>query len=100
MAQPIYKLWQARLTEAWYQLGEEEQLRLLGLVRDALNTAGGKELVMCSAAWCNEEWPFFGMEEFPDLEAEQRHAQMLFDLNWGRYMRVRSTLGTELELPQ
>ena len=55
---------------------------------------------MCSAAWCNEEWPFFGMEEFPDLEAEQRHAQMLFDLNWGRYMRVRSTLGTELELPQ
>jgi hypothetical protein len=77
-----------------------EQQRLLSFVMEALNTAGGKELVMCSAAWSNERWPFFGVEEFPDLEAVQRHEQILTDLNWARYIESRTTLGTELILPQ
>jgi hypothetical protein len=66
----------------------------------ALNTAGGKELILCSAAWSNERWPFFGVEEFPDLEAVQRHEQILTDLNWARYMDSRTTLGTEFIPPQ
>ena len=99
MAQPIYKLWQGRFTEVWHQLPKHEQRRLLGQVMEALNTAGGKELVICSAAWSNERWPFFGVEEFPDVEAVQRHEQILTDLNWARYMESRTTLGTELALP-
>ena len=71
---------------------------MLSLVMEALNTVGGKELVICSAAWSNERWPFFGVEEFPDLDAVQRHEQILIDLNWGRYIESRSTLGTELTL--
>ncbi len=50
MAQPIYKLWQGRFTEAWHQLPEQEQQRMLSLVTEALNTTGGKELVICDAA--------------------------------------------------
>jgi hypothetical protein len=99
MAQPIYKLWQGRPTEAWHQLSDQEQQRLLSLVTEALSTAGGKELVICSAAWSDERWPFFGVEEFPDLEAVQRHEQILTDLNWLRYIESRSTLGTELIPP-
>ena len=76
----------------------EEQQRLLSLVMEALNTVGGKELVICSPAWSNERWPFFGVEEFPDLDAVQRHEQILIDLNWGRYIESRSTLGTEVTL--
>jgi hypothetical protein len=56
--------------------------------------------VICSAAWSNERWPFFGVEEFPDLDAVQRHEQILTDLNWARYIESRTTLGTELILPQ
>jgi hypothetical protein len=99
LAQTIYKLWQGRMTEAWHQLPEKEQQRLLNLVMEALTTAGGKELVICSAAWSNERWPFFGVEEFPDLEAVQTHEQILTDLNWGRDIESRTTLGTELTLP-
>jgi hypothetical protein len=72
---------------------------MLGLVQQALDTAGGKELVMCSAAWSNERWPFFGVEEFPDLEAVQRHTQLLIELGWGRYIDSRTTLGTQFVLP-
>ena len=95
---PIYKLWQGRFTEAWHQLPQEGQQRLLTLVPQALNAAGGKELVLCSAGWSNERWPFFGVEEFPDLEAVQRHAQLLIELNWARYMESRTTLGTHFTL--
>ena len=73
---------------------------LLGQVQQALEDAGGKELVLCSAAWSNERWPFFGVEEFPDLEAVQRHEQILTDLNWARYIESRTTLRTELILPR
>jgi hypothetical protein len=99
MAQSIYKLWQGRPTEAWHQLSQEEQQRLMGKVTEALDTAGGKELVACDAAWSNERWPFFGVEEFPDLEAVQRHEQLLTDLNWLRYIESRTTLGTEFIVP-
>jgi hypothetical protein len=64
MAQSVYKLWQGRFTEAWHQLAQEDQQRLLSQVMEALNKAGGKELVICSAAWSNERWPFFVVEEF------------------------------------
>jgi hypothetical protein len=48
MAQSVYKLWQGRFTEAWQQLPQKEQQRLLSLVMEALSQAGGKELVICS----------------------------------------------------
>jgi hypothetical protein len=96
---PVYKLWQGRFTEAWHQLPQGEQQRMLGLAQQALETAGGKDLVTCSAAWSNERWPFFGVEEFRDMEAVQRHTQLLTELTWGRYLDSRTTLGTQLELP-
>ena len=99
VAQPIYKLWQARFNEAWYQLSEDEQRRLFASVSEALGAVGGKELVVCSASWADEQWPFFGLEEFPDLDAVQRHQQLLEDLRWERFMQSRSSLGTELVLP-
>jgi hypothetical protein len=96
----VYKLWQLRFTEAWYQLGQEEQQRLLALVQQALNTAGGKQLILCSAAWSNEQWQYFGVEEFPDVEAVQRHEQILIELNWARYIESRTTLGTQFVVPE
>ena len=100
MAQPIYKLWQARFTEAWHQLPHEKQQRLLAMDDRALNMAGGKALVVCSAAWSNERWPYFGVQEFPDLAAVQRHTELLIELNWPRYLESRTTLGTQLVLPE
>jgi hypothetical protein len=73
---------------------------LLAQVFQALGTVGGKEVAACSAAWSNERWPFFGLEEFPDMDALQRHSQILIDLNWARYMESRHTLGTEMALPE
>jgi hypothetical protein len=96
----IYKLWQGRFTEAWYRLAQDEQDRLMGEVVRALEPVGGKELVACLSAWSNERWAAFGVEEFPDIDAVQRHEQTLLELTWARYFESQSTLGTEFPLPQ
>ena len=99
MAQPVYKLWRGRFTEAWYQLSADEQQSLMAKVEQTLAQAGGKELVICSSGWADEYWQVFGVEEFPSLEAAQHHHQALQTLNWYRYIESTTTLGTALEAP-
>jgi hypothetical protein len=95
MAQPIYKLFQVKFTEAWHQLSQDEQNKLIEQIDQALVAAGGKKVVECDAAWCSEQWPIWGVEQFPDLEAVQKHTQLLNGLNWSRYVDTMTSLGSE-----
>ena len=98
MTQPIYKLWQAKFNEAWFQLSAEEQNQRLAKEGAALEQVGGKTLVLCDSGWSNEQWQAFGVEEFPDIEAVQKHTKLPRELDWGRYLTGVSTLGTKLEM--
>lgn len=96
MSQKIYKMFRTKSArEAWYQLSEEEQKELLAKVNNALEQVGGKRIVMCAATWANDSLIGFGVEEFPDIDAIQRHMQLLMELNLFRYFDSESTLGTE-----
>src|SRR5918997_757933 len=86
MAQPIYKLFQGKFTEAWYQLAPDEQAQLMAKVGEALAHVGGKTIVLCNPGWANEQWTFWGVEQFPDIEAVQQHNALLNELNWFRYL--------------
>ncbi len=97
MAGPIYKLFLGKMSEAWYQLSQEEQADLLAKVEEALEKVGGKSTLVCDSSWTSEQWPFFGVEEFPDIEAVQKHAELLNELNWLRYIEGMSVLGTEYQ---
>ena len=96
MAQPIYKVFLAKSSEAWHQLSPDEQKNLLARVGEALEKVGGKSVVTCNSGWCSEQWPFWGVEQFPDIEAVQKHATLLEGLNWFRYVESMTVLGTEL----
>jgi len=93
MATPISKLFMGRPTEAWHQLSKDEQAALLGKVTAALEQVGGKGVVLCDSSWSSEEWPVFGVEEFPNIEAVQQHAALLREFNWYRYLESRTLLG-------
>ena len=97
MAQSIYKVFLARPLEAWYQLSQEEQASLLAKVNEALEKAGGKTVVLCNSSWSSEQWQFFGVEEFPNIEAIQKQAALHNELNWLRYIESVTVLGTELQ---
>ena len=96
MAQKIYKLFLIKgFTEAWYQLSKEEQTAVMTKVNAALEKVGGQRLALCDSQWAAEQWPAFGVEVFPDIEAEQKHIQLLNELNWSRYLEAMTVLGTE-----
>ena len=63
-------------------------------VNQALGQVGGKQLILCNSVWSSETLAF-GVEEFPDIEAVQKYAQLLADLNWFRYTESEAVLGTE-----
>jgi hypothetical protein len=55
-----------------------EVVKLLKDMRDFTEQLGigGKEMVACNSSWSNESWTMFGIEEFPDIEAVQRLAEL------------------------
>ncbi len=97
MAKTIYQLFTARFTEAWYQLSKEEQDQVLAKQTESFEKAGGKNLVFAESVWSNEEWQFFGVNEFPDLETLQAHTNRLIEIPWFRYIDSKVILGKEYE---
>jgi hypothetical protein len=97
MKGPLYKLWMVELKNSWYQLSHEEQEHHLDKVRQALAEVGAKSMITIESVWSNERWQYFGVEEFPDIEAVQRFAKLLQEMSHFRYFRTRSILGTKQE---
>jgi hypothetical protein len=96
MAQPIYKVYLMKWKDAWYKLTPEEQEKLLNKVEQAMKEVGGEFVLLCNSKWCSENWQAWGVEKFPDIEAVQKHTQLLLDLNWYNYDESISYLGTEV----
>jgi len=95
MTQPIYKLFMFRNTEAYYQLPEAERNEALAKLDAAFKKVGGTRVVMCNSSWSSEQWPVFGVEQFPNIEAVQQYAQALEEINMARYVESMTLLGTE-----
>jgi len=97
MAQPIYKFFMARFSEAWYQLSEEEQKSFEAKLVEALEKVGAKRLIVCNSSWSSDQWAFAGVEEFPNIEAVQNYIAACNELNLFRYFESTNVLGTKME---
>jgi hypothetical protein len=51
MAEPIYKLFMGRCSEAWYQLSKEDQNDLIAKLNETLEKVGGKRPILCDSSW-------------------------------------------------
>jgi hypothetical protein len=96
MAQHIYKLVLGKMNEAWHQLSPEEQHALLAKVNTALEQVGAKRLIECDPSWSTEQWHFWGVEEFPDIQSVMKHTKLLAELKWDRYVETMTVLGTKV----
>lgn len=96
MAQPIYKVWFMNYQEPWYQLTTEEQNKLMAQIEESLKQVGGETITICISVWSSEEWLGWGVEKYPDIEAVQKHAENLFNMNWFKYIESKTYLGTEM----
>jgi len=96
MAGPIYKVFMAKYTDAWYKLSAGERAKLAAQGEEALKKVGGEKVVYCYSFWCSEEWLGWGVEKYPDIDAVQNYAQLLWNLNWYNYIESKSYLGSEM----
>ncbi len=96
MAQKVYKLYMFKPTEAWYQLSEKEKNKYRTKVRETVGKVGGKEIIACFSGWNSEQWLGWGVEEFPSIEAAQKHHALLVAFDWFRFCESNSFLGTEI----
>ncbi len=94
MESPVFKVWMMRLPEAWYALSQEERNANGARAAQILEQAGGNQIIVCACGWSNEQWVLFGVEEFPSVEATQRHTDLLFANDHFRYSDGVSMLGT------
>ena len=99
MAGPIYKMFRVGAKEAWHQLSKEEQDAIFAKVDDARKSVNGKVIISCDSSWNSEQWLFWGVEEFPSIEAVQEFAKCLTELNWFRYVESDILLGTAYQEP-
>ena len=97
MAKPIYKLFVAKPSQASYKLSQEEQQKIFAKIEEALEKVGGKRVISCDSGWASEQWTFWGVEEYPDIEAVQKYTEMLNELNWFQYVDSFTVLGTKFQ---
>jgi hypothetical protein len=97
MAQPIYKIFMARMLQPWFQLSKEEQDGLTGKLDEALAKVGGKRPFLLNTGWSSDQWPVAGLEEFPNIEAVQKYMADLDELKWFQYCESTNVLGTKIE---
>ena len=83
-----------------YRRDTEAQAQLTQAARDALwakegeTREGAKPVLLANSYWASEEYRAFGVFMYPDIDAVQRHYAGLEQINWPRYVRARSLLGT------
>jgi len=92
---PIIRLYFAKIKETFYKLSEEEKKEFMLNDRKNLDELGCKVLRMCDCRWSNEEWNFFGVEEWPSIEALEKRAKFEYEeLEAYRYVESKTYLGT------
>ena len=98
MNEPICKLWLMKPKPGWYRLSKEEQDTLQEKLVAAIGEVGGKLVVACQSSWSSEQWAWFGIEEYPSIEAAQKHDALLAELHWPyEFVDSFSILGTKSE---
>ena len=93
MLEPVYVMYQVRMTEAWYQLSPEAQNQVLDQLR-AFNQKNGTEtIVQCESGWSNDEWQFFGVDKYQSMEKARAHYKDLESIQWYRYTTSKTIYG-------
>ena len=94
--EPIIKVAFFKFKEAWYRLSPEERTEMGDNVIAKLKELDIKTSFWCNCYWSNEEWPWFSVEVYPDVEAVKKIEDYIFsELGWQRYAESKLYLGTQ-----
>ena len=98
---PIVKVSFFKPRESWYRLPANVRNDIWDKAVDKLSELGAKLLTnFCNCYWSNEEWPFFSVEQYPDIEAVQKFEDYLMKNGWHVHIESKLCLGTPMEMEE
>jgi hypothetical protein len=83
--------------EPWYQLSKQEQDALWAKAEEIDRRAGVTRKIVCNSRWADEGMVGWAVLEYPDMEVYQAKVAALEELQWWRYFKVKSVLGTPMK---
>jgi hypothetical protein len=96
MPTQVCKLFMGKMSEAWHAVSQAERDAVWAKNMETLAASGGKFEIVCDSSWASEQWPFFGVEVYPGIESHQMYAAGQVEMDWFRYARSFSLLGTPI----
>jgi hypothetical protein len=85
---------------AWKALSEDERKALHEKEQASRQAVGAKAIVFCDSAWADEAHPWWGVLQFPDLQARIEHTRTLQKIGWLDLVDAFTLLGTAFMGPE
>lgn len=95
---PVYRVFLSRPSPLSYGLPADDHEEMLRRTQEAAQVAGAKPVLSAYTRWNNEEWEYFGVEQFTSAEDALRYTQYLSISSWYRYTVSRSFLGDPVDV--
>jgi hypothetical protein len=94
---PIYKLWLLKVSPAGEArirlMSQAEQVETMGKHDAIMKELGVVNVITCNSYWCNESYSYFGIDAYPNIEANMKMMQALEGLGWKQAVDSFTLLG-------
>lgn len=97
MEQPLYKLFFFRRKALTGELPAEQFQALMEQIKDPAGNLGVRQLLLAEMRWSNEQYAYFGVEQYPSLDAELEYSRYLEKSGWYDQVEGESYLGLPLD---
>ena len=97
MGQRVLHLYLASWKDSWRQMSEEERNALMEKVHESIDANGGRIVVGAYCAWSTAEYEFFGVEEYPHVEALSTHIATQREIGFSQHVDEKIVVGTPWE---
>jgi hypothetical protein len=94
---PIYKLWMIKTSPAGEarlrEFTQAEYAETMQKHDNIMKDLGVVNVITCNAYWCNEGYSYFGIDAYPNIEANMKMMQELEKLGWKQAIDSFTLLG-------
>ncbi len=93
----IYKLFFYRRSALARDLTAEQLQEVIGQAQEPAERLGVRQLLLAEMRWSNEQFEYFGVEQYPSLETWQEYCRCLDQHSWYQYFEGESYLGLPID---
>jgi hypothetical protein len=97
MGQPVIFLFMGSMKKSWSELSEEEQSQMMAKVGASRDEVGGKGIVGAWCEWSTPDYQFFGVEEYPSIDALRKHIAAQREMGFTDHLEETYVVGRRWE---